>query len=474
MVTRFLSLFHPPPAQPVAFASETEMRKTYGYWRTRQLYTTFIGYAVFYFVRKNFPLAMPGMETGLGLSKADLGKMLTWHDIVYGVSKFLNGILADRSNPRFFMSLALILSALANLAFGASSVFWVLITLWVLNGWFQGMGFPPCARVLSHWFSPHERGTFWGLWNTSHQVGLAVILVLAGWIAGSSLGWRYVFFVPAAIAMVVGLFIMERLRDTPASVGLPDVEHYTGPGREASPQAKPPTHDERIISGPIRLGGSEPSETSHFFEFLMHHVFSNKYIWYACIANFFVYVVRYGFVNWGPSYLQQVKKVSSLASGGMVAGFEVAGLLGSLLAGWLTDRYFGSRRGPVCVIYMVATTVATIAFWKVPPGHPWLDACLLTSVGFLIYGPQFLVGVMTADLATKRAAATAIGMTGFFGYMSGVVSGWGLGSIVDKHGWDAAFAVLVGCSVAATIPFALTWNACAAPEETNPGATVAR
>lgn len=462
MLTHFLKLFHPPPARPVEFESDEAMRQTYGYWRTRQLYTTFIGYAIFYFVRKNFPLAMPGMEQSLHLSKADLGKMLTWHDIIYGCSKFLNGILADRSNPRYFMALALILSALTNFAFGMSSAFGVLLMCWVLNGWFQGMGFPPCARVLSHWFSPRERGTFWGLWNTSHQFGLAVILVLAGWIAGSSLGWRYVFFIPAAIAVVVGFFIMERLRDTPGSVGLPDVEVYSGEDRTRAAEA--PAHDERVISGPIRIAAGPDLEEASFFQFLVRNVFSNKFIWCACIANFFVYVVRYGFVNWGPSYLQQVKHVSSLASGGMVASFEVAGLFGSLLAGWLTDRYFGSRRGPVCVIYMVATTVAIVAFWKVPPGHPWLDTCLLTAVGFLIYGPQFLVGVMTADLATKRAAATAIGMTGFFGYMSGVLSGWGLGSIVDKHGWDAAFQVLVACSVLATIPFALTWNARAKPE----------
>ena len=443
MVKHFLKLFHPPPPRPVEFESTEAMRRSYGYWRTRQLYTTFIGYAVFYFVRKNFPLAMPGMEKALDLSKTQLGMMITWHDIVYGISKFLNGILADRSNPRYFMSLALILSALASFAFGMSSGFGVLLFFWVLNGWFQGMGFPPCARVLSHWFSPHERGTFWGMWNTSHMVGLAGISVLAGWIASSSLGWRYVFFIPAAIAVVVGFFIMERLRDTPASVGLPDVEVYSG--EDPARAAEAPAHDERVISGAIRIvGRSEPGE-GPFFEFLVRNVFSNKYIWFACIANFFVYVVRYGFVNWGPTYLQQVKQVSLMGAGFMIAGFEGAGLVGSLLAGWLTDRYFGSRRGPVCVIYMGATTVAIVTFWKLPPGNPWACAVALAAIGFLIYGPQFLVGVMTADLATKRAAATAIGMTGFFGYMSGVLSGWGLGYAVDKHGWDAAFQVLVAC-----------------------------
>ena len=449
MPARLLKPFHPPQAQPPSYSSEGEMRDRYRYWRTRQLYTTFIGYAIFYFVRKNIPLALPLMERDLHLPKADLGKILTFHDIVYGISKFLNGMLGDRSNARYFMALGLLMSAVTNVFFGMNSTLGVLIAFWVLNGWFQGMGFPPCARVLSHWFSPRERGTFWGLWNTSHQVGLAAILVLAGYL-GEWLGWRWIFYVPAAIAGAVALLVVERLRDTPASVGLPPVEVYSG---------EKPHHPE---------GAHQEAHQSReeFWGFLVRHVFKNPYIWCACISNFFIYVVRYGFVNWAPSYLQS-RQISLAGAGWMMAGFEVAGLLGSLVAGWLTDRFFGSRRGPVCLLYMLATTACIFAFWKLPSGSPWMYSVMLLLVGFLIYGPQFLVGVFTADLATRRAAASAIGMTGFFGYLSGVLSGWGLGKIVDLYGWDGAFQVLVVCALLAALPWAFTWHISAehAPKE---------
>lgn len=446
MPRRLLKPFHPPVAPPATFRDEKEMHDRYRYWRVRQLYTTFIGYAIFYFVRKNIPLALPLMEKDLGLAKADLGKILTLHDIVYGISKFLNGFLGDRSNARYFMAFGLLLSAATNVAFGMNSALGVLVVCWVLNGWFQGMGFPPCARVLSHWFSPRERGTFWGLWNTSHQVGLAIILVLAGYL-GEWYGWRWIFYVPAAIAAAVALLLIERLRDTPASVGLPPVEVFNGEKtrQQASSEAQAESNQS--------LG--------EFWHFLVRHVFSNPYIWCACIANFFIYVVRYGFVNWAPSYLQ-ARQISLAGAGWMMAGFEVAGLVGSLLAGWLTDRFFGSRRGPVALLYMLATTVCIYVFWKLPDGHPWMYAAVLLLVGFLIYGPQFLVGVFTADLATRRAAATAIGMTGFFGYLSGVLSGWGLGHIVDQYGWDGAFQVLLVCSLLAALPWAFTWNVSAA------------
>ena len=455
----FFHIFTPPPDAEM-ITDPDKVKSQYKYWRTRQLYSTFIGYAVFYFVRKNIPLALPVMENTLGISKASLGLFLTLHDLLYGVAKFLNGILGDRANPRYFMAVGLLLSAIMNILFGLSTGLYTMGVVWMLNGWFQGMGFPPCARILSHWFGQKERGTKWAIWNTSHQVGAAIILVFAGYLA-KYYGWQSCFFVPAVISIAVAIFLAERLRDTPGSLGLPPVEVYTAP-----------TDEEfllRLRTGylDVPFGKEETSEKKEpgkeedeipFKEFLMKYVFSNVYIWIICFANFFVYVIRYIFMNWAPTFLNEMRGISLVQAGGMTAGFEVAGLVGSLLAGWLTDRYFKSKRGPVCVIYMVFTVIAIFIFWKLPAGFPWLDTLMLFLIGFFIYGPQFLVGIMTVDIATKRAAATAIGLTGFFGYMSGIVSGWGLGWVVDHYGWDGGFFLLVLCSVIATLFFAFTWN----------------
>lgn len=148
----------------------------------RQLFITFWAYAIYYFVRKNFSVAMPLMEKELNISKASLGGFLTAHSLLYGFSKFANGYVADRSNARTFLAFGLFASALLNFGFGWVNTVTAMGILWCLNGWFQGMGFPPCARVLSHWFAPSERGTMWGVWNASHMVGAAGILVWAGYL----------------------------------------------------------------------------------------------------------------------------------------------------------------------------------------------------------------------------------------------------------------------------------------------------
>lgn len=439
------NLFAPTAPVEHAFASADEMRRTYRYWRIRQLYTSFIGYAVYYLVRKNFSMAIPDMKRSLGYNDETIGKFLTVQDVVYGISKFANGMLGDRTNPRYFMALGLVLSGVVNFFLGLVSLPLTMLILLVFNGWFQGMGFPPCARVLSHWFSPGERGMMWGLWNTSHQVGLASTFILGGYLA-RFMGWRAVFVVPAMIAMAVAFLLVERLRDTPGSLGLPPVETYTG---EDAGLADIAVTDE-VEPPPV------------FRAILWDRVFSNPYIWIICLANFFVYVIRYVFLNWAPMYLREVKGVQIDEAGWTMAFFEVAGIPGSILAGWLSDRLFHTRRAPVCVMFMLATAGAIAALWHLPPGaRQWQVNLDLWAVGFLIYGPQFLVGVMTADLATKQAAATAIGLTGFFGYLSGLLSGWGMGAILQRHGWDAGFRLLVGCSLLGAVLFALCWRATA-------------
>lgn len=460
-MSNIYDIFKPPPDADVMLSSPEEIAKTYRYWRIRQLYSTFIGYAAFYFVRQNMSIAMPVMEKTLGITKTSLGLFLSLHKILYGISKFVNGILGDRTNPRYFMTLGLILSALMNIFFGFSTAVVTLGTFWMLNGWFQGMGFPPCARILSHWFSPRERGTKWAIWNSSHQAGAFIILVLAGYLSLKEFrlniaipeflnkngilslylsNWQLCFIVPAIISIVVSFFLINRLRDTPSSIGLPPIEAYM---KDAAPEK---VTDDKL-------------DAEEFKKFLAKHVFGNKYIWFICFANFFVYILRYGLLDWAPSCLAEMKNIPLQYGGWITAGFELLGLVGSLLAGWITDNYMNGRRAPVCVAYMIVTLFLVYWFWKEPPGHPLSTTIKLVLLGFFIYGPQFLVGVTTADLVTKHAAATAIGLTGFFGYLSGVVSGWGLGWTVEHYGWDGGFYILIICAVMAALFFALCWNA---------------
>src|SRR6266853_4355216 len=276
---KLLKPFRPAPPAEVQFTDPKVVAPKYRYWQTRVLFSSIVGYATFYFVRANLPLAMPLMERNLGIHKQQLGLFLTLHGVLYGVSKFANGFLGDRANARAFMTTGLVCSAVLNLCFGFSSTVIAFGLFWMLNGWFQGMGFPPCARLLTHCFQPKQLATKLSIWNMSHSIGAGIIVVLCGYLV--AINWRLCFLVPAAIALLCSLFLWFKLPDTPASVGLPEVE-----GTQTSHQAQP-----------------------NFGAVLLEKVFRNKYIWLVSVANFFVYAIRYVLLEWGASFLTQTRHI---------------------------------------------------------------------------------------------------------------------------------------------------------------------
>jgi phosphoglycerate transporter family protein len=424
--------FEPAPPAAVPETDPAAINEGYRKWRREILINTIIGYALFYFVRKNLSVAMPVMGVDLGIKKSDLGLFLTLHGVLYGISKFANGPLADRSNGRTFMVTGLVLSALMNVFFGLSSAVVTLGTFWMLNGWVQGMGFPPIARLMTHWFSPRELATKMSIWNTSHSIGAGLVLVLCGYLVVYD--WRLCFFVPAALALIGAVYLWFHLADTPESVGLPEVEG-------------------------TRISETSGENAADFKTFIWRKVFCNKYLWIVGIANFFVYAFRYGVLDWGPTFLTEHKGVKLTNAGWMTAAFEISGVFGMLLGGWITDRCFGGRGSRACLFYMAAAGAAIFLFWKTPAHSGVISTTLFCLAGFFIYGPQALIGIIGANLATKRAAGTAAGFTGIFGYASTVLSGWGLGALVEKHGWDAGFIGLVCVSVIGTLLFAAAWGA---------------
>lgn len=375
---------------------------------------------------------MPSMSKNLNVDSEMLGRILTINGVIYGLGKFANGIFGDRAHARAMMVVGLAGSAILNICFGMSSTLVTLGIFWMLNGWFQGMGYPPCARLITHWFPPRELATKMSIWNISHQVGALLIVVLCGYLV-AQWGWRSCFFVPAAIALVTACFLWSLLPDTPPSVGLPEVEG---------------THHQ-----------SGAQSGAEFKAFLSRRVFRNKFVWLVSISNFFVYIIRYSVFNWGPTLLTRTKNIQIVHAGWMMAGFECAGLFGALLSGWLTDRFFGGRAMRVGVFYMTMAGVSVFLFWKVPEHREWLSTLLLASTGFFVYGPQCLVSIAAANLATKRAAATAVGLTSIFGYGSTVLSGWGLGWLSLHYGWDAAFESLLAITVLGVLVFAACWPA---------------
>ncbi|MFQ5729843.1 MAG: phosphoglycerate transporter protein PgtP [Waddliaceae bacterium] len=437
-MNRILSLLKPDP-----YIEEIEdqelVNKKYHYWRIRILYSIFIGYTLFYFTRKSFTFAMPGMIQELHYDKVQLGLLASILSIAYGLSKFASGILADRSNPRYFMAFGLMMTGVCNIFFGMSSSLLLLAIFWGLNGWFQGFGSPPCARYLTHWFSHSERGAWWSTWNVSHNVGAFLI----PWIVGACLyffGWRAAMYLPGGLCILGGFFLINRLRDTPQSLGLPSIEKFR----------------KDYVGSQKGVDDQERELTTK--EILIDFVIKNKYIWLLAAAYFFVYIVRTGVNDWTALFLLEEKKYSQIGANGCVSLFEVGGFFGSLFAGWSSDRLFGARRGPVNVLFAAGMFVSLLAFWFVPVGYPFLDSMAMFLVGFAIFGPQILIGIAAVELSHKKATATATGFVGCFAYLGAAAAGYPFGKLIQDFGWEGFFLGMGGCCLISMILLSPLWN----------------
>ncbi|MDR1384676.1 MAG: MFS transporter [Planctomycetaceae bacterium] len=424
---------------------------SYGYWRFRILYSTMLGYIFFYFIRKNISMAMPMIEESLGISKIQLGLFLTLHGILYGVSRFFNGVIADRLNPRWFMGIGLLFCAIANFGFGMSSAVWTMGMFWLMNGWFQGMGFPPCAKSLTHWFAAEERGVKFSIWNTSHSLGAGLVFLLNAAILLYVHNWRFCFFIPGSLGVLGAFILFNRLCDTPESMGLEPVEKYYAEKRNRAVETVSPEN--------VSANANESLRAT-----LYKYVFSNPAIWVVSLANFFVYIVRFSILDWAPTFLKEIKHIDITSAGVVSSCYELIGVCGMLCSGLLMDRVFHGRGSKVCFLYMLGCTVTMAFFWWANSSSIVANALFLSVLGFFSYGPQCLIGVIVANVATKKAAAAANGLTGIWGYMSVVVTGWGIGWVAEYYDWNVVFLCLIGASFLAMILFLFSWNAIA-PEQ---------
>ena len=351
------------------------------------------------------------------------------------------GSVSDRSNPRWFMALGLLLTSGVTFAFGTVPAIYdslaLIIALQTLNGWFNGMGWPPCGKTMVHWWSTQERGKIVATWNVAHNVGGALVAVFATWAVVRFGHWGATFYFNAAIAAGVAGLILLLLRDTPQSCGLPPIEEYK--------KDYPPNYS------------AEHERTFTFKEIFRSHVLNNKFLWAIAIANAFVYFVRYGVVNWIPTYLQTAKGFNFKESGWAWTAFELAGIPGTLLCGWISDRVFKARRAPATILFMGLTLVGLVVYGLNGRGPYWIDMAALIAIGFFIYGPIMMIGLHALDLVPKKAAGTAAGFTGFFGYFLGSApSGAGVGWIADTWGWNGVFGTMMVCCVLTMVFSAMT------------------
>lgn len=435
--------FLAPPAYKAEMPAE-KVDSNYKKLRWQVFLGIFIGYAGFYIVRKNFSMAIPELAP-FGFETGELSIVLSMNAIAYALSKFLMGSVSDRSNARVFLPLGLVLAAISMAfmivpvtAIGPEHKLWAIALMAVLNflvGWFNGMGWPPCGRVMTHWFSIKERGTKMSIWNCAHNVGGALVGPMAvygaiwfgSWFYGSQTQYYFLigtYAFPAAVAIFIAILAYILIRDTPQSCGLPSIEKY----RNDYPKNYSEKHEQVLTAKEI------------FFKY----VFNNKMLWFIAIANAFVYMVRYGCLDWAPAFLKDSQGYDIKDAGWAYFAYEFAAIPGTLVCGWLSDKVFKGRRAITTIIFMALVAVFILLYWRFSYNYTIVTLSLI-GIGFFIYGPVMLIGVQALDLAPKNAAGTAAGLTGFFGYFFGtaILANIVIGYVAGSVGWDWTFVLLL-------------------------------
>ena len=251
-------------------------------------------------------------------------------------------------------------------------------------------------------------------------------------------GWRMGMIFPGILVLFGGIFLMNRLADTPKSLGLPPVEKFRNDYAD--------------------LQGKEEDQELSMKQILFEYVLNNRYIWILGISYFFVYIIRQAVNDWTVLYLIQNKGYTELGAGAVIFWFEVGGILGGLIAGWSSDKIFAAARGPVNALFCLFSLLSIYAFWVANGVYPILDSLLVFAIGFFIFGPQMLIGVAAAELSHKRAAATATGFIGWIAYLGSATAGYPLGRLLSLYGWEVLFIVLMACAFISTALLLPLWN----------------
>jgi sugar phosphate permease len=416
-----------PVAPPVAQRGETLV-----------IWTLWLTYGSFYFCRQNLSTVVLAIEQpveygGLGLTGEQVGWILASSKIAYGLGQLLNGQLSERISPRVMLALGMFGSAALNVLFGINEGFYFLLFVWATNGFCQSLGWSPCIRVAANWTPISRRGRAIGIIGTGYQITQGLTYIVAGQ-AAARLGWRGALYVPAALLTATGLIMLVFLRETP---------------EERSPE-------ELALSGP----GAARAPRLPFNQSLYWTLF-NPALWLLGLALGLLNACRYGFLDWGVKHLMSTRDLKVDKATLQFFVIAIGAAAGSYLAGWMTDRLFGSRRAPVICFLMAVLGVLALLYDSPVTQTPTGLMLLLVVIGFCIFGPQvLLVGTAPADLAHRGTSAAAAGFVNFMGYMGAatgdVVTGYY--SSDANGGWQKAITTWAIWAFAGSAVAAVLWN----------------
>ncbi|WP_263081904.1 hexose-6-phosphate:phosphate antiporter [Endozoicomonas sp. Mp262] len=394
----------------------------------------FIGYMTMYFIRKNFNIAQNDMMTTYGLSMTQLGMIGLGFSITYGIGKTVVSYYADGKNTKQFLPFMLILSGIAMLGFsvsmgGSSASLFMMVAFYGLSGFFQSTGGPSSYSTITKWTPRTKRGTYLGLWNMSHNIGGAGAAGVALFGANYFFDGHVIgmFVVPSIIAIVVGFIGLRYGSDSPEAYGLGTAEELFG---------------EEVSEEDSATEKQQMSKKDIFLKYVL----KNKVIWLLCFANIFLYIVRIGIDQWSTVYAyQELGLPKDVAIQGFTM-FEVGALVGTLMWGYLSDLANGRRALVACVSLILI--IFTLGLYQ-HASSEYMYLASLFALGFLVFGPQLLIGVAAVGFVPKKAISVADGIKGTFAYLIGdSFAKLGLGMIADgtpvfgMTGWKGTFAAL--------------------------------
>lgn len=390
------------------------------------LWVIWLTYGSFYFCRQNISAAVPGLKAS-GLNDIEVGWILGSLKVTYAIGQLVNGQLAERLPARWLLAVGMLGSAALNVAFGLGTGLYFLLFVWACNGYFQALGWTPCVRVASNWFSSARRGRAIGVIGTSYQFMASMTYLVAG-ASVEWLGWRGAFYVPAALLAAAAVHMLVFLRECP-----PD-----HPDESAA----------RPVVNRVPLGDA------------ILVTIGNPALWVLAVTLFLLDACRYFFTDWGLAHLKEVQPGSVFLTAVKYAVLPAGGIVGALFGGWATDRFFGSRRAPVICGLLVLLAALILAYDEVSQGSSAATVALLFWIGFAIFGSQvLLVGTAPADLGRLGTAAAAAGFVNFMGYMGAFTGDLVTGYLKHHYNWQSAIQFWAACALVAAGVVALLWRA---------------
>ncbi len=401
-----------------------------------------VTYAFVYMGRYTVNVAQGPITTRFGLSRADYGDVMGIGLLVYGIATTLNGPLSDRLGGRKSMLIGAFGAALLNLCVGLVLLSGVernllawLIGLHAVNMYFQSFCALALVKVNAPWFHVRERGIFQGVFGVLISSGYLIGFYGGGHIAAHH-ALQFVFLTPAVLITAMAVFDFFQLKNKPSDAGFPDFN--TG-------DATAHDHDK---DAPVTMG------------WILKRILTNRVILALGIAEFCTGYLRYGLLNWFVSFLREVHgfdtgsttfKMTSL-------GITIGGIVGGFSIGFLSDRFFHSRRPPVAAIYYAIQVF--MMFWLVKTGSSALAGALIGVNCIFVFGIHGLLsGTSSMDFGGTKGAATVTGLFNGVHYLGAYLAGRPLGWVLDNYHWDGWAWAVVPFSATGFALMLWTWHA---------------